>query len=593
MELHSTRFFEGDDHGDDAWQPLFLYYAPPLVHTPFQAPDEYIARCGGFDGYDDDDADAAVRKDTRAYCAMIVMFDESLANVSCAVDRLGWQDDTLLVVMTDNGGANNKISGSNFPLSGGKGNIWNGGMLGNAFISSPRLVPRGSGESHYVFAALAHMVDWLPTLMHVATDGAWDGTPLSGNALDGFDLWDAILGAVDASSALLPSPRTELAMMSDDSATLLYSDDDGVTLWKLNLDDDDPNYDSVLYPTYEVGSHEYTCSGVGVDDDHGAGDDVDDDDDGDGDDGDYGGGYGSKHYGSGDYDDDYVYGADNHGGDYGASYDSGCVDSSGTATDLYGHDCALYALQPLWCGRYDDSDFRSNEMCCGCRGGGGGYSSGDYGGDNHYGSGVYGEYGDSYGEDDTSVPSMSVAPTLFPSYSPTTSLPTLSPSLGPVTTSTAMPSMSAAPAPFPSYSPTHEPSAMHKPTPRPTSCEDTADGDVADAGGRGCAAYLRHPNRCGRQDDDDFSASDVCCVCGGGARGTTAPSMSAAPTPFPSYVATPAAVCEDTCFGQSCDFWDDFGYSCAVLESTYNCGCGGCDCDGADDNDDNGDDIRQ
>ena len=358
MELHSTRFFEGDDHGGDAWQPLFLYYAPPLVHTPFQAPDEYIARCGGFDGYDDDDADAAVRKDTRAYCAMIVMFDESLANVSCAVDRLGWQDDTLLVVMTDNGGANNQISGSNFPLSGGKGNIWNGGMLGNAFISSPRLVPRGSGESHYVFAALAHMVDWLPTLMHAATDGAWDGTPLSGNALDGFDLWDAILGAVDASSALLPSPRTELAMMSDDSATLLYSDDGGVTLWKLNRDDSDPDYDRVLYSTYEVGSHEYTCSGVGVDDDHGAGDAVDDDDDDDDDDGHgppppgggydddeggsygggrqprpcqpgggygyggYGGGYGSKHYGSGGY-----------GGGYGTGATAADTDPATTAAD--------------------------------------------------------------------------------------------------------------------------------------------------------------------------------------------------------------------------------------------------------------------
>ena len=528
MELHSTRFFEGDDHGGDAWQPLFLYYAPPLVHTPFQAPDEYIARCGGFDGYDDDDADAAVRKDTRAYCAMIVMFDESLANVSCAVDRLGWQDDTLLVVMTDNGGANNQISGSNFPLSGGKGNIWNGGMLGNAFISSPRLVPRGSGESHYVFAALAHMVDWLPTLMHAATDGAWDGTPLSGNALDGFDLWDAILGAVDASSALLPSPRTELAMMSDDSATLLYSDDGGVTLWKLNRDDSDPDYDRVLYPTYEVGSHEYTCSGVGVDDDHGAGDAVDDDDDDDDDDGhgppppgggydddeggsygggrqprpcqpgggygyggygggygskhygsggygggygtggygggygsgdygsgygskhygsggygggygtggyggeygsgDYGSGYGSKHYGSGDYGGGYgsggygdkygsggygggygsggygdEYGSGNHGGDYGASYGSDCVDSSGTATDLHGHDCAVYALQPLWCGQYDDNDFRSNEMCCGCLGGDNGYGSGGYGQDYGGGYGGGGQWGSGgYGDHDGS-----------------------------------------------------------------------------------------------------------------------------------------------------------------------------------------------
>jgi hypothetical protein len=69
------------------------------------------------------------------------------------------------------------------------------------------------------------------------------------------------------------------------------------------------------------------------------------------------------------------------------------------------------------------------------------------------------------------------------------------------------------PSTFPSYAPTPHPSML----PSPTSCEDTADGDVADAGGRGCAAYLGHPNRCGRQDDDDFSASDVCCSCGGGA----------------------------------------------------------------------------
>ena len=127
----------------------------------------------------------------------------------------------------------------------------------------------------------------------------------------------------------------------------------------------------------------YDCPIICPPDD--SGDECDDGGYGYGDGGNYGGGYGS-----GDY-----------RGDYGHSYGSGCVDSSGTATDLNGHDCALYALQPLWCGRYDDSDFRSNEMCCGCRGGGGGYGSGDYGGDNHYGYGGYGEYGDSYGEDGT------------------------------------------------------------------------------------------------------------------------------------------------------------------------------------------------
>ena len=87
MDRHSARYFEGndrDDDGDDdddydpeAWHPLFLYYAPALVHAPFQAPREYEERCGGFDGFDNDDAmDAKKRTELRAYCGMIVMMDE-------------------------------------------------------------------------------------------------------------------------------------------------------------------------------------------------------------------------------------------------------------------------------------------------------------------------------------------------------------------------------------------------------------------------------------------------------------------------------------------------------------------------------------
>ena len=48
-----------------------------------------------------------------------------------------------------------------------------------------------------------------------------------------------------------------------------------------------------------------------------------------------------------------------------------CVDtdSNGTATDPYGDGCDAYVVYPGWCGRYDDSDFTSNAMCCGCGGG--------------------------------------------------------------------------------------------------------------------------------------------------------------------------------------------------------------------------------
>ena len=43
------------------------------------------------------------------------------------------------------------------------------------------------------------------------------------------------------------------------------------------------------------------------------------------------------------------------------------TDSGGA--DPYGDGCAAYAAYPSWCGGYDDSDFTSNAMCCGCGGG--------------------------------------------------------------------------------------------------------------------------------------------------------------------------------------------------------------------------------
>jgi len=46
-----------------------------------------------------------------------------------------------------------------------------------------------------------------------------------------------------------------------------------------------------------------------------------------------------------------------------------CSDTSGSATDPYGDTCADYAANPGWCGKYDDNDFQSSSMCCGCGGG--------------------------------------------------------------------------------------------------------------------------------------------------------------------------------------------------------------------------------
>ena len=150
-----------------------------------------------------------------------------------------------------------------------------------------------------------------------------------------------------------------------------------------------------------------------------------------------------------------------------------CTDTDGDAFDSDGepYNCAEYSKNPSWCGGYDDGDFTSNEMCCACGGG-------DNGGP---------------------TPAPSSGPTARPtSPRPTAApvLPTPSP-VSPTAAPTPSPvSPTAGPTPMPS-APTNGPT----PTPRPTSCEDTADGDVADAGGLGCAAYswppesLRSPGR--------------------------------------------------------------------------------------------------
>ena len=43
-------------------------------------------------------------------------------------------------------------------------------------------------------------------------------------------------------------------------------------------------------------------------------------------------------------------------------------------------------------------------------------------------------------------------------------------------------------------------------------CYDT-DYGVKDRSGDGCEAYNSEPSACGEFDDDDFTASTMCCAC--------------------------------------------------------------------------------
>jgi len=220
--LHDKAVAAIANHADEyPDQPMFLYYAPELIHKPWTAPSTYTDRCGTVKGVDDDD----LSEDLLNYCGLNVMLDETVANVTCALAAHGMAENTVLVLIADNGGYKT-IPGNNYPMRGSKGTFWRGGVSSTAFIHSPLIKEKYRGET---YTGTMHVTDWLPTLMHVATGGEWV-RPLSGRAIDGVDLWDAITTADSTTQ------RDEIVFYATASAGVVQQ---GTYRYYLGVDEED------------------------------------------------------------------------------------------------------------------------------------------------------------------------------------------------------------------------------------------------------------------------------------------------------------------------------------------------------------------
>lgn len=154
-------------------EPFFVYLPYQNPHTPFQV------KKSDYDAFPDE-------KDPirRTYLALIRSLDSSVGRVLKALDERGLADDTLVVFISDNGGALYTKATSNAPFQGGKFTLFEGGVRVPFVMRWPGRIPAGLRYDEPVSA-----VDV------VATVAAAAGLPLpKDRVMDGVDLLPFLRG---------------------------------------------------------------------------------------------------------------------------------------------------------------------------------------------------------------------------------------------------------------------------------------------------------------------------------------------------------------------------------------------------------------
>jgi arylsulfatase A-like enzyme len=172
--------------GDRA-KPLFLYVPFNGVHSPFQAPDEYLKPYG------------ALKGNRQKLAGMLAAVDEAIGRIEESLKKAGRLENTLIVFSSDNGGP---PPGDNTPLRDFKGSIYEGGTRAAAFATWPGHIP-----AEQRLRQPMHMVDWYPTLIKLAGGSLEQKLPV-----DGLDVWPMLTKGA-------PSPHDAILSVSTQGPT--------------------------------------------------------------------------------------------------------------------------------------------------------------------------------------------------------------------------------------------------------------------------------------------------------------------------------------------------------------------------------------
>ena len=180
----------------DKNKPFFVYMPFIAPHTPLDAPDKLKEKYADLE----DTRTIARSKNTDEtrkmsklmlqpsarpmFAAVVDGMDLAIGQVLDTLETEGLEDNTIVMFLSDNGGAAYASGGAdNFPLRGGKGETWEGGIRAVSLMRWPEKIKGGAKMTSIMTA-----MDIFPTL--AAGAGITPGNDTF--KLDGKNLWPAI-----------------------------------------------------------------------------------------------------------------------------------------------------------------------------------------------------------------------------------------------------------------------------------------------------------------------------------------------------------------------------------------------------------------
>ncbi len=141
-------------------QPFFLNMCYYTVHTPIEGPPKLTAK------FEERLSDGDFHHTNANYAAMVESLDQNVGRILSELKRLDIEDQTLVILTSDNGGFINKWHGTtvtnNHPLRSGKGSLYEGGVRVPLMIRWPGVTRPGSISHEPVTTC-----DFYPTISEV------------------------------------------------------------------------------------------------------------------------------------------------------------------------------------------------------------------------------------------------------------------------------------------------------------------------------------------------------------------------------------------------------------------------------------------